>query len=126
MACEILRAELHGPEPLGPCTKCGTEATVWYPAGKEFRLRVSGILGRSVPKGGGRWQYQSQCGHSVFAQDGSIHWVEREIDRISNEYHERIIDKATGQVVREVHEPLSEHRGRGCAKRVRKSRDGAA
>ena len=120
IACETLRAQQYGPEPLGQCPKCGTEGTVWYPAGKEFDLRIGRMRNRSIPKGTRRWEYQSEARHSEFRLSGRIHFVEREINRLTNEYHERIIDKLTGQVVREVHEPLTQHQGRGAAKRRRK------
>jgi hypothetical protein len=42
--------------------------------------------------------------------------IDRENDRYNDRYNERITD-AAGNVVREVDEPLSEHRGRGAAKR---------
>ena len=122
VACEMHLAAEYGPDPLGPCPKCGTEMSVWYPVGKEFRLRVAGFQDRSIPRGRSRrhWEYQSEAGHSVYEQDGRVYWIEREIDRVANEYYERIVDKETGEVVREVHEPLTAHRGHGSARRVRK------
>ncbi len=48
--------------------------------------------------------------------------VSRVVDRENNCYTERIVD-AAGNVVRDVDEPLSEHRGHGTAKR-RGSRPG--
>ena len=60
--------------------------------------------------------YQDQAGDSFFEAEGRMHYVERIIDRLAGEYHERIIDKATGEVVREVHESLKDHRGRGSAR----------
>ena len=41
--------------------------------------------------------------------------MERTIDRRNDHYRERIVD-SEGNVVRDVDEPLSEHRGRGDAK----------
>ena len=96
--------------------------SVWYPVGKEFSLRVGGFQNRSIPKGRSHrhWEAKSEAGHSVYKEDGRVYWIEREIDRIANEYYERIVDKETGEVVREVHEPLTEHRGHGSARRVTK------
>jgi hypothetical protein len=42
--------------------------------------------------------------------------VSRVVDREGDRYTERIVD-AAGNVVRDVDEPLSEHRGRGAARR---------
>lgn len=44
--------------------------------------------------------------------------VSRVVDRENNRYTERIVD-AAGNVVREINEPLSQHRGHGAAKRRR-------
>lgn len=52
----------------------------------------------------------------VFRKTGRLHNVTRQIDRRNNQYDETISDAETGEVVREVHEPLSEHRGRGSAR----------
>jgi hypothetical protein len=49
-------------------------------------------------------------------------WMDlvRVIDRRNDRYRESVVDQVTGEVVREVDEPLSEHTGRGSA-RQRKS-----
>ena len=41
----------------------------------------------------------------------------RLIDRDADHYEEEVIDRETGEVLRRCSEPLSEHRGRGPAKR---------
>jgi hypothetical protein len=40
----------------------------------------------------------------------------RIIDRDNNRYVEKVVDPETGQVLRDVEEPLSEHQGHGSAK----------
>ncbi len=114
-ACELFLADDWASCPSGPCPKCGFETHVWYPVGKEFHLRVSS-RGESRPPGGGPWVYQDQAGDSFFEAEGRMHYVQRIIDRLAGEYHERIIDKGTGEVVREVHESLKDHHGRGSAR----------
>ena len=54
-----------------------------------------------------------------YYRDG-LQWcrVERRIDYVGDWYDEVITDEVTGVVVREVHEPLSDHQGRGSAKRI--------
>jgi len=42
--------------------------------------------------------------------------LHRVIDRLNNWYHKRVTDPATGEVVHECDEPLTEHRGHGSAK----------
>jgi hypothetical protein len=103
--------------PDGACLRCGVTGAVWYEPGKEFQLRITWSRSRSRPSGGGRWVAQSTREVSTFTAEGREHYVERTIDRLSDEYHERIIDRATGDVVREVHEPLSAHRGHGTPRK---------
>jgi hypothetical protein len=45
-------------------------------------------------------------------------WVEKErvIDRNNNRYTEVVKDKATGEILHQTEEPLSEHRGHGSDK----------
>lgn len=43
--------------------------------------------------------------------------VYRNIDREHDTYDEKVVDEETGQVLRECHERLSDHRGHGDAKR---------
>ena len=45
---------------------------------------------------------------------------ERVIDREKNWYKERVTDPDTGQVLHECEEPLTDHRGRGSARRREK------
>ena len=114
-ACETLLADDWASCPEGPCVKCGFETHVWYPLGKEFHLRFDN-WGTSRPKGGGPWVYQDVSKDSYHRESGRMHYLERIIDRLAGEYHERIIDKGTGAVVREVHESLKAHTGRGSAR----------
>src|SRR6266851_954614 len=51
-----------------------------------------------------------------FRKLGRWHQVTRIVNRRDDEYHEVSVDGLTGEVVREVHEPLSQHRGHGSAR----------
>ncbi len=46
------------------------------------------------------------------------HWVgkHRIIDRRGNIYYERVVDQETGEELRHIEEPLSEHTDRGSAR----------
>ncbi len=55
-------------------------------------------------------------GSDYYRRGERWHQVDRTIDYANNWYDETITDEATGEVVRECHEPLSDHRGRGSAK----------
>ncbi len=41
---------------------------------------------------------------------------QRTLDRDNDRYAEKVVDPETGEVLRDVEEPLSEHQGRGSAK----------
>jgi hypothetical protein len=45
--------------------------------------------------------------------------IQRIIDRRRDLYYERVLDPVTREVLREIEEPLSQHTGRGSAKRRR-------
>jgi hypothetical protein len=57
-----------------------------------------------------------KTGQEWFRKLGRWHRLFRRIDHEADRYSERITDAETGEVVRELEEPLSEHRGRGSAK----------
>lgn len=81
----------------------------------EVKLRSS--LGVKARAGGKGKPFQEEKIGDDYWRKGS-RWMSlrRLIDRRRNRYVERIADPETGEVVRDVDEPLSEHRGRGSAK----------
>lgn len=56
-------------------------------------------------------------GTDYFRRDQRWHRVDRTIDYANDWYDETITDEATGDVIRNRHERLSEHQERGSAKR---------
>ena len=116
-ACETLRSEDEHASFDEPCQKCGNTSTVSYEPGQEFHIVASGLKFASKPPEGGRWFYQGRIDHSHYKKDNEYHFIQRYIDTDRNRYYERIINKKTGEVVREVDEPLTEHTGRGSAKK---------
>jgi hypothetical protein len=104
--------------PIKPCPKRGEDGVVIWNAPGTPRVLAS-IRGGQRPPGGGKWISKMIHEDSLFQLTGKMHRVIRLISRITNEYYERIIDKETGETVREVREPLTEHRGRGSAKKKR-------
>lgn len=55
-------------------------------------------------------------GDEVRKKDGKWLKKERRIDKNADRYRELLIDPATGEVLRDVDEPLSKHTGHGSAK----------
>jgi hypothetical protein len=59
---------------------------------------------------------EGKYGHDLHRKTGK--WNEREmtVDRDGNRYTERITDLETGDAIRDVDEPLDQHRGHGDAR----------
>jgi len=69
-------------------------------------------------KEGGKPFLEGKYGDDQFRRTGAWNKIERTIDRRGNRYRELITDEE-GNVVRDVDEPLTDHVGRGDAKRKR-------
>jgi len=115
-ACELLLADIGEEASHDPCPRCGNTTHVSYPPGQEFVL-TGNLRLYSKPPEGGRWFIDQRETHSLYRKTNERHFVKRTIDRDNDRYYERIIEVGTGRVIRHVDEPLSEHRGRGSAKR---------
>jgi hypothetical protein len=69
----------------------------------------------------GRWFAKVKAGDEFFHLTQRWHRLFRRIDRDDDWYSEHITDAETGEIIRSLEEPLSEHRGRGSAKKSRRS-----
>ena len=109
--CRHCKAELP-PDHAGPCPKCGKN-------GK--RCEATAIVS-VVPRASLRARLKRK-GFNKFAKEILQGWFrsrnpelrngvykERVIDREKDEYHETVKDASTGEVIREEHEPLSQHK----------------
>lgn len=122
--------ELHLDSDLGvrsadqrvPCPQCGSTFRIF-----ELQITASvvaeGHLGHRLRSPGkGKWKRQEHGGDSFFRKDGRWHKLVRILDRAKNWYYEHITDAKTGEVVRHIEEPLSEHKNKqrlllsGCDK----------
>jgi hypothetical protein len=73
---------------------------------------------RHGPKGEVRPHQETRTGKEWrHALQRMVH-VYRDLNRETNRYRERVTDPETGEVLREVDEPLDEHTGHGSAKRL--------
>jgi hypothetical protein len=69
----------------------------------------------------GRRKYAREVKSSAeYSSDGQLVRVEQSIDREDDSYRKKVTVVDTGEVLREVDHPLSEHSGRGSAKPRRK------
>ena len=103
-----------------PCDACG--ATVRrFEISLEGSLTLRSSIGTKLRRGGrGRPVVKSFGGDDLTVSTGR--WVHRDrlIDREGDRYRERVVDPQTGDVLRDVDEPLSKHRGHGSAKSGRR------
>ncbi len=98
-----------------PCPKCGShDRHVEVSDTVTAHAKVALVARRAT----GRWFAKIKAGDEFFQLTQRWHRLFRWIDRDANWYTEHITDVETGEVVRSVDEPLSEHRGRGSARKT--------
>lgn len=98
-----------------PCPVCGSKSRLTK-VGIDSSFRPEGHLSyRHRSPGTGRWLTERVEGASFYKATGVWHTLSRLIDRIAGRYKERVVNEK-GEVIREIDDPLSEHRGRGSAK----------
>jgi hypothetical protein len=74
--------------------------------------RVQGWSGEK----GGRPDFEVRAGDSCFWREDRWVQIHRWTDWKNDWYDELVTDPATGEIIHECHEPLSEHTSRGSAK----------
>jgi DNA-directed RNA polymerase subunit RPC12/RpoP len=107
-----------------PCPSCGSRVRLFEDNVIETsELRDS--MGMKARHGTtGRPFFEAKAGADLHRKSGK--WMHRDlmIDHDNDRYVERVIDPATGAVVHECEEPLSQHGGHGDAKRRHEGNDG--
>lgn len=116
-------------EPI-PCTSCGWSSPVAVVLGADFatdrenesivvtddEFATSHEMARlKTRQPGMRPEVELVAGEELHQNSGEWRHVYRRIDRVADWYDE-IIRRPDVTVEREVHEPLSQHRGRGSAR----------
>jgi hypothetical protein len=108
------------PRARPPCPWCGSLSRM-FSVEMTSRLYLHSSFRARARHKTGSWFVEQ-----IAAKDYSMsrgRWVDnvRRIDRDARPpwYDEDITDPTTGEVIHETHEPLSEHRGHGSAKRFR-------
>lgn len=119
--CSKCGLSLDEPSDLAPvrrtsCPACGSlvrDISVFAEDHAEVHERV----GLKVRKAGVRKPVlEGMSGEDLAVSTGRWVHKERTIDRAGDRYRERVVDQQTGEVLRDVDEPLSDHRERGSAK----------
>jgi len=109
--CKHCGIELS-PSHTGPCPKCGK-------SGKDCKVTTttnlvisSNLRARKKRKGVGRFTKEILQGRFPSGDPKLKKGVDkvRIVDREKKEYHEVVENAETGEVIREVHEPLSQHK----------------
>lgn len=100
------------------CPRCGSR-------NRSVHVAITGSLealeqiSLKKKRPGEREPFQEiKAGDEIYRETGERRRVERVIDRERDRYYERIED-LSGDVIRHVDEPLSQHRGHGYAKKKR-------
>ena len=100
-----------------PCPECGSlERHVAITL--EGKVSVSSSLGLKAKTGGrGKPFMELKQGDSFSTSRGKFMRLLQIVDRRNNRYRKLVIDPETGEKLRDVDEPLSEHIERGSARR---------
>lgn len=115
--------------PRGPCPICGEtarKATVLVSVTASFSTGtiIKGFSQIKRPKKSGKARkpfFEERNLNELYRKTGRMSRVYRVLDYLKNWYYEKITDRESGEVIREVAEPLSEHRNRGSAKQGRRA-----
>jgi hypothetical protein len=83
------------------------------------RVAAKGVS-RTGEKSKGKYAHEALRGHE-FNVKGNLMSKERIIDRKNNYYKELVVNTDTGEIVRDIEQPLSDHTGHGSAKRKKQT-----
>lgn len=103
-----------------PCLSCGSKTRLTK---VQFEAKAQGrvTLGTKAREPGRKKPFhEAKVGDDFHRKTGKWNSLERTINRRNDRYRERIVDPSTGEVLRDVDEPLSHHVGHGSAKPAKK------
>jgi DNA-directed RNA polymerase subunit RPC12/RpoP len=110
----------RAPESRVACPECGSTRRRFAVAIEDtIKIRES-LRVRAKAGGKGKPFQEEKVGDDFWEKGGRWMTLRRLFDRRRNRYVERIEDPETGEVIRDVDEPLSDHRGHGDARRKRR------
>jgi len=100
-----------------PCPDCGSTARTWNLVIREqVNLQVHMKLHSKHREGTRKVVREEYAGDDLHRKTGKWNLLRRLIDRKNNRYEETITDGATGERLRDVAEPLTEHRNSKTSK----------
>jgi predicted nucleic acid-binding Zn-ribbon protein len=100
-----------------PCPQCGATARKAHARFEAELKPTSSLHGVGYTGRKANWFAKFWSRTELFKLSNRYHKVERSLNKRADEYNEVIHDAASGELVREVHEPLSKHQGHGSAKK---------
>ncbi len=108
----------------GACPRCGSRhRTVHVTAGVRTEALALARL-QQKRRGCSKPIREVKAGDEIYRETGERRRLVRVIDREHDRYYERIED-LSGDVIRHIDEPLSQHRGHGYAKKKRHPGEGS-
>ena len=100
-----------------PCPVCGDTARIHEVEARSTIVFRDHIRAEGRHKGRGKPFFDIRAGADFYYKEQEWCHLERIIDRDNNLYIEKITNPKTGQVIKEIKEPLTEHKGHGSAKK---------
>lgn len=105
------------PEDRLPCPACGSMIRIHNVQMKDTITPRTKLGLKHKRPGFNKPIYEEVGGDDLYRKTGLWSRLLRVIDRQNNRYKEEITNAETGEVLRSVDEPLSDHRGRGSSKK---------
>jgi hypothetical protein len=99
-----------------PCHVCGHTERLYEKTMTGTVGTRSSIALKAKSPGERKPFMEQKSGDDLHRKTGKWSKLTRVINRRGDRYVEKIVDEETGEVLREVDEPLSKHRDRGSAK----------
>ena len=107
-----------------PCPLCGSMTRAIKVAVLDVASCKEKLKTKARPQGRRKPSYEHVKGDDFHRDTKTWRHLDRVIDHDNDEYHEIVKNPKTGEILHECHEPLSQHRGHGAAKKGHKTKDG--
>lgn len=118
-SCNACGEDLGDGPPESKCRECGSpELLVKITSSDSATVHEMAVLSDRDPPGVSK-KYERRrvkAGDDLTRKTGRWSYRYMEVDERNNQYYEIVKDLETGAVLREVREPLDQHRGRGSAR----------
>lgn len=113
--CEAILSEPKN-EPRTPCPVCGEMGRIHEETLTDGIAVYDQMLMKGKHDGKGKPFVDARVGADYYFKEKEWRHLERVVDRDNNLYVEIIKDMKTGEIIKEVREPLTDHQGHGAAK----------